>query len=76
LLYRLAEVLGMTVERILAEMTVTELNGWILYFTERAAEAEASAPGPTAGAGGGRTGNIMAMDPQDAIAALTGRPHG
>ena len=68
MLYRLAELLGMTVERILAEMTVTELNGWILYLIER---AEAAAPGQTTGAGS--TGNLMDMDPADALAAPTGR---
>lgn len=61
----------MTVERILAEMSVTEFNGWILYFTERAAEQEAERAAEPSGPG--RTGNIMAMEPADAIAALTGR---
>lgn len=59
----------MTVERILAEMTVTELNGWILYLTERA-EGQAV---PVTTTGRGSTGNIMDMDPADAMAALVGR---
>ena len=70
MLFRLAELLGMTVERILAEMTVTELNGWILYLTERAEHAAAPPANTT---GRGSTGNIMDMDPADAMAALVGR---
>jgi len=75
-LYRLAEMLGMTVERILTEMTVTERHGWILYLEERAAEAEAAreaAPTRTIGRGARTTGNIMDMDPAAARAALEGR---
>ena len=75
MLYRLAELLGMTVERILAEMTVTERYGWILYFAERAAEHEEAAreaPAQSIGRGGRSTGNLMAMTADEAHAALKG----
>jgi len=74
-LYRLAELLGMTVERILSEMTVTERYGWHLYFEERAAEMEAARevePTRTIGRGARTTGNIMDMEPAAARAALEG----
>ena len=36
--YQLAENLGMTVTRMLREMTMTEYFGWVAFYGERAAQ--------------------------------------
>lgn len=42
--YQLAETLGMTVTRMMSEMTMAEYFGWMAFYGERELEAEGKLP--------------------------------
>jgi hypothetical protein len=62
----------MTVARLEAEMSTREFLGWCAYYEEKQRTAAEVAAGDSIPSSAGRSGNLAAMDPKDAIAILTG----